>query len=101
MSHQKTCFDGAPRVSHPFDQPAKLFVFRAGSVDGKTVAHQVGGGARAGEAGLFWKGAVSNDKQSLKVLMDTSEWYTTKRGQLPKRLQVAFSVNIEIRSQLD
>ena len=56
---------------HPFDQPAKLFVFRAGSVDGKSVAHQVGGGARAGEAGLFWKGAVSNDKQSVKVLMDT------------------------------
>ena len=50
-------------MGHPFDQPAKLFVFRAGSVDGKSVAHQVGGGARAGEAGLFWKGAVSNDKQ--------------------------------------
>ena len=99
---------GCPTKKHvlmgnPFDQPAKLFVFRAGSVDGKSVAHQVGGGARACEAGLFWKGAVSNYKQqqSLEILMDTSEWYTSKRGQLPKRLLVAFSVNIEIRSQLD
>ena len=92
MSHQKTCFDGAPRVSHPFDQPAKLFVFRAGSVDGKTVAHQVGGGARAGEAGLFWKGAVSNDKQSLKVLMDTSEWvYHQKRATAKKTSSSFFS----------